>query len=100
MATMNPKVSIKAQSPEKVPYMAPSHSGVAAGALSAAGMSSRVSRRVDVSPEHLQPLPDDVEVRLEMTEPAYSRDWFQHFRLLLLLARPTRLPEIQVPEIV
>ncbi|BDA47321.1 hypothetical protein COCOBI_10-1670 [Coccomyxa sp. Obi] len=37
-------------------------SGVATTALSAAGMSSRVSRRVDVSPEHLQPLPDDVEV--------------------------------------
>ncbi|CAL8472225.1 g11767 [Coccomyxa elongata] len=36
-------------------------SGVANTALSAAGMSWRVSRRVDVGPEHLQPL-DDVEV--------------------------------------
>ena len=64
MTTMNTKISLKAQSPgEKTPYMAPTHSGVANAALSAAGMSSRVSRRVDVSPEHLQPLPDDLEVR-------------------------------------
>ncbi|BDA47322.1 hypothetical protein COCOBI_10-1680 [Coccomyxa sp. Obi] len=32
-------------------------------------MSSRVSRRVDVSPEHLQPLPDDVEVWLGPMSP-------------------------------
>lgn len=70
MTSMNSKVSLKAQSSgEKVPYMAPAHSGVANTALSAAGMSSRVSRRVDVSPEHLQTLPDDLEVTV------LSRNW-------------------------
>lgn len=62
-ATMPPKLSMKSQplGEQRIP-MPLKDSGVANTALSAAGMSSRVSRRVDVSPEHLQPLPDDVEV--------------------------------------
>ena len=63
---MSSKVSIKAQSPDEKPYMAPAHSGVASAGLSASGMSSRVSRGVDVKPELLQPLPDDLEVRFKM----------------------------------
>ena len=62
-ATMPPKLSMRSQqSGDQKGYMPLKDSGVANTALSSAGMSSRVSRRVDVSPEHLQPLPDDVEV--------------------------------------
>ncbi len=62
-SSMPPKVSMRSQQSgdQKIP-MPSKDSGAANTALSAAGMSSRVSRRVDVSPEHLQPLPDDVEV--------------------------------------
>lgn len=69
-----------------MPYMAPAHSGVTNSALSAAGMSSRVSRRVDVSPEHLQTLPDDLEVSvLSRNGPVFSRKLPNCTMVLLML---------------
>jgi hypothetical protein len=60
---MSPKEPIKSQCPDEKPFMAPAQSVVPTTALKAPGMSSRVSRGLDVGPEHLHPKPVDLEVR-------------------------------------
>ncbi len=105
-ATMPPKLSVKSQhSGEQKVSMPSKDSGVANSALSAAGMSSRVSRRVDLSPEHLQPLPDDIEVipasnvfhlKLKVNEASHWHIVFEaaQTRWQCLLDQPARLREM------